>query len=89
MRQGARLILHAGMTAALLAGASLRAEAQFLVVGDDNKLHWDDAGKPVFTEPGKLHKPPTQCCLARVFRHCELPHRKERLQDRTGIARSC
>jgi DNA-binding beta-propeller fold protein YncE len=53
MRQGARLILHAGMTAALLAGASLRAEAQFLVVGDDNKLHWDDAGKPVFTEPGK------------------------------------
>src|SRR6516164_11648251 len=29
------------------------AQAQFLVIGDDNKLHWDDAGKPVFTEPGK------------------------------------
>ncbi|MBV8449952.1 MAG: YncE family protein [Hyphomicrobiales bacterium] len=24
-----------------------------MVIGDDNKLHWDDAGKPVFTEPGK------------------------------------
>ncbi len=27
--------------------------AQFLVIGDDNKLQWNDAGKPVFTEPGK------------------------------------
>jgi DNA-binding beta-propeller fold protein YncE len=51
MRQGARLALFVGVTAALLFGASL-AEAQFLVIGDDNKLHWDDAGKPVFTEPG-------------------------------------
>ncbi|MBV8428113.1 MAG: YncE family protein [Hyphomicrobiales bacterium] len=24
-----------------------------MVIGDDNKIHWDDAGKPVFTEPGK------------------------------------
>jgi DNA-binding beta-propeller fold protein YncE len=23
------------------------------VIGDDNKIHWDDAGKAVFTEPGK------------------------------------
>ena len=29
------------------------AQAQFLVIGDDNKMHWDDAGKPVYTEPGK------------------------------------
>src|SRR6516165_12323946 len=28
------------------------AQAQFLVIGDDNKVHWDD-GKPVYTEPGK------------------------------------
>jgi DNA-binding beta-propeller fold protein YncE len=37
----------------LLLGLSVSAQAQFLVIGDDNKLHWDDAGKPVFTEPGK------------------------------------
>lgn len=24
-----------------------------MVVGDDNKLHWDDAGNPAFTAPGK------------------------------------
>lgn len=36
----------------LLLGLSASAQAQFLVIGDDNKLHWDDAGKPVFTEPG-------------------------------------
>ncbi len=36
------------------AAAQIRsAQAQFLVVGDDNKLHWNDAGKPTFTEPGK------------------------------------
>jgi len=39
--------------AVLLLGLSAAAQAQFLVIGDDNKLHWDDAGKPVFTEPGK------------------------------------
>jgi DNA-binding beta-propeller fold protein YncE len=39
--------------AGLLLGLSAAAQAQFLVIGDDNKLHWDDAGKPVFTEPGK------------------------------------
>ena len=39
--------------AGLLLGLSVSAQAQFLVIGDDNKLHWDDAGKPVFTEPGK------------------------------------
>ena len=35
-------------------GLSLAAaHAQFLVIGDDNKLHWDDTGKTVYTEPGK------------------------------------
>ena len=39
--------------ATLLLGFSASAHAQFLIIGDDNKLHWDDAGKPAFTEPGK------------------------------------
>ena len=39
--------------AGLLLGLSASTQAQFLVIGDDNKLHWDDAGKPVLTEPGK------------------------------------
>jgi hypothetical protein len=40
-----------GRAIARLSGS---AQAQFLVIGDDNKLlHFDDAGKPVFTEPGK------------------------------------
>jgi len=34
-------------------GLSAAAHAQFLVIGDDNKLYWDDTGKMVFTEPGK------------------------------------
>jgi DNA-binding beta-propeller fold protein YncE len=42
-----------GLVAGLLLGLSVVAQAQFLVIGDDNKLHWDDAGKPVLTEPGK------------------------------------
>ncbi len=37
----------------LLFGLSAAAHAQFLVIGLDNKLYWDDAGKTVFTEPGK------------------------------------
>lgn len=53
MRQGAKLSMQAGIAAAMLLGLALRADAQFLVIGDDNKLHFDDAGKPVFTEPGK------------------------------------
>jgi DNA-binding beta-propeller fold protein YncE len=32
---------------------SAAARAQFLIIGDDNKLHWDDTGKKVYTEPGK------------------------------------
>ena len=39
--------------AGLLLGLAAAAHAQYLVIGDDNKLHWDDAGKMVFTEPGK------------------------------------
>lgn len=45
--------LGCGVAAALSLGAPTFAQAQYLVIGDDNKLHWDDAGKPVFTEPGK------------------------------------
>jgi len=55
MRTAANVFMHAGMAAALLLTFSARAGAQFLVIGDDEKLHWDDAGKPVFTEPGKDH----------------------------------
>jgi len=50
MRRQARISAE---VAGLLLGLSVSAQAQFLVIGDDNKLHWDDAGKPVFTEPGK------------------------------------
>jgi DNA-binding beta-propeller fold protein YncE len=52
MRLTARCSAQAGLVGLLLGIGSV-AHAQFLVIGDDNKLHWDDAGKPVFTEPGK------------------------------------
>jgi DNA-binding beta-propeller fold protein YncE len=52
MQRCAKLCAQAGLVT-LLVGLSAAAQAQFLIVGDDNKLHWDDAGKPVFTEPGK------------------------------------
>jgi hypothetical protein len=49
MRRQARMSAQA---AGLLLGLAGSAQAQFLVIGDDNKLlHFDD-GKPVFTEPG-------------------------------------
>ena len=48
----ASLSAHIGLVGLLLALPG-SADAQFLVIGDDNKLQWDDAGKPVFTEPGK------------------------------------
>jgi len=50
MRRQARVSAY---VAGLLLGLSASTQAQFLVIGDDNKLHWDDAGKPVLTEPGK------------------------------------
>ncbi len=53
MRRDARLSAQAGMVAGLLLGFAASADAQFLVIGDDNKLHWDKAGKPAFSEPGK------------------------------------
>ena len=52
MRPTTSLFALAAAMAAVL-GVASSANAQFLVAGDDNKLHWDDAGKPVFTEPGK------------------------------------
>jgi len=52
MQRWAHFSAQAAMVGLLL-GISTAAHAQFLVIGDDNKLHWDDAGKPVFTEPGK------------------------------------
>jgi hypothetical protein len=39
--------------AGLLLGLARPLKRQFLIIGDDNKLPWDDTGKPVFTEPGK------------------------------------
>jgi len=53
MGRGLRAWLGCGVAAALWIGAPILAQAQYLVIGDDNKIHWDDAGKPVFTEPGK------------------------------------
>jgi DNA-binding beta-propeller fold protein YncE len=52
MWQAARCSAQAGLVG-LLFGIATAAHAQFLIIGDDNKLHWDDAGKPVFTQPGK------------------------------------
>lgn len=52
MRRWTKFSAQAAL-AALLLGSSVSAYAQFLVIGDDNKLNWNDAGKPVFTEPGK------------------------------------
>ena len=52
MQRYARLAAQAA-TVAFVCGISAAVQAQFLVVGDDNKLHWDDAGKPAFTAPGK------------------------------------
>ena len=52
MRRCARFSAQTGAVGLLL-GFSASAYAQFLVIGDDNKLNWNDAGKPVFTEPGK------------------------------------
>ena len=49
MRRQARV---SAQVAGLLLGLSTSSQAQFLLIGDDNKLHWDDAGKPVLTEPG-------------------------------------
>jgi DNA-binding beta-propeller fold protein YncE len=37
----------------LLVSLSAAAHSQFLIIGDDNKLSWDDTGKRVLTEPGK------------------------------------
>jgi 6-phosphogluconolactonase (cycloisomerase 2 family) len=52
MRLSTALFVRAATMAALLIGLSARADAQFLVIGDDNKLHFSDEGKPVFGEPG-------------------------------------
>jgi len=53
----ARFCAHAAALALVLgvsvAAQTRSAQAQFLIVGDDNKLHWNDAGKPTFTAPGK------------------------------------
>jgi len=51
MERNTKLLTLAGLVW-LGFGISAAAQAQFLVIGDDNKLYWDDAGKPVYTEPG-------------------------------------
>ena len=52
MKRNTKLLALAGLVW-LWFGLSAAAHAQFLVIGDDNKLYWDDTGKTVFTEPGK------------------------------------
>jgi len=52
MRNRASLSLAVGL-AGLLLGLASAAHAQYLVIGVDNKLYWDDTGKITFTEPGK------------------------------------
>src|SRR2546425_6703835 len=37
----------------VLALAPRQAPAQLVLVGNDEKVTWDDAGKPVFLPPGK------------------------------------
>src|SRR5437667_6132750 len=37
----------------VLALAPRQAPAQLMLVGNDEKVSWDDAGKPVFLPPGK------------------------------------
>jgi hypothetical protein len=44
MENRASLSLAVGL-AGLLLGLAAAAQAQYFVIGDDNKLHWDDAGK--------------------------------------------
>src|SRR5207244_12620840 len=36
-----------------LALAPLSAHAQIMIIGNDEKVTWDDAGKPLFLPPGK------------------------------------
>ncbi len=52
MSRFASFVAQVGLSGLLLGFPGL-VQAQFLVIGDDNKLQWNDAGKPVFTEPGK------------------------------------
>jgi hypothetical protein len=52
MRRFASFVAQVGLIGLLLCFPR-SVQAQFLVIGDDNKLQWNDAGKPVFTEPGK------------------------------------
>jgi DNA-binding beta-propeller fold protein YncE len=52
MRRFASFVALIGLSG-LLFGFPGLVHAQFLVIGDDNKLQWNDAGKPVFEEPGK------------------------------------
>lgn len=54
MDQGkTRRALGAALAAGLLAGAALSAQAQMIIVGNDEKVLWDDAGKLVLHPPGK------------------------------------
>src|SRR5690349_9730019 len=39
--------------AILIGGISMRASAQSVIVGNDEKQGWDENGKPILREPGK------------------------------------
>ena len=49
MRLGLRLL--AGLAASVLATTAFAAP--YLIVGNDEKLVWDDEGKPVLSAPGR------------------------------------
>ena len=49
MRLGLRLL--AGLAASVLATTAFAAT--YLIVGNDEKLVWDDEGKPVLSAPGR------------------------------------
>ncbi len=51
MKPFSRLVV--GIAAAGLSSAASSARAQLLISGNDEKMVWNDAGKPVLMEPGK------------------------------------
>ncbi len=51
-RKGMRRVLGAALTTMLWGALAFSAEAQVIIVGNDEKLLWDDAGKAVLHPPG-------------------------------------
>ena len=56
MRTTSLLVLLTAFAAALLIAASIAGPAKagpYMIVGNDEKILWDDDGKPVLSPPGK------------------------------------